>query len=212
MVYQFDMPAGKGSVAIDYFYTHFLQQMIVDLDQNVHEIHYYALNGDYNGYGNRSRSHSAQIEVTLWPFKRFEMLLAYRYNDVRYMRNGEMRQKDLMSPHKALVNLNYSTRYDKWKFNVTLQVNGPQQLPDMSANPASSLPEYAPAYCILNAQITKKFRRWEIYVGAENMLNYKQTNPIVDARNPFGDNFDATVVYAPITGIMGYLGVRCILK
>lgn len=212
MVYQFDMPAGKGSVAIDYFYTHFLQQMIVDLDRNVHEIHYYALNGDYNGYGNRSRSHSAQIEVTLWPFKRFEMLLAYRYNDVRYMRNGEMRQKDLMSPHKALVNLNYSTRYDKWKFNVTLQVNGPQQLPDMSANPASSLPEYAPAYCILNAQITKKFRRWEIYVGAENMLNYKQSNPIVDARNPFGDNFDATVVYAPITGIMGYLGVRCILK
>lgn len=212
MVYQFDMPAGKGSVAIDYFYTHFLQQMIVDLDQNVHEIHYYALNGDYNGYGNRSRSHSAQIEVTLWPFKRFEMLLAYRYNDVRYMRNGEMRQKDLMSPHKALVNLNYSTRYDKWKFNVTLQVNGPQQLPDMTANPASSLPEYAPAYCILNAQITKRFRRWEIYVGAENMLNYKQDNPIVDARNPFGDNFDATVVYAPITGIMGYLGVRCILK
>jgi outer membrane receptor for ferrienterochelin and colicin len=212
MVYQFDMPGGKASVAVDYFYTHFLQQMIVDLDQNVHEIHYFALNGDYNGYGNRSRAHSAQFELTLWPFKRFEVLLAYRYNDVRYMRQGEMRQKDLMSPHKALVNLNYSTKYDKWKFNVTLQVNGPQPLPDMSANPASSIPEQAPAYCMLNAQITKKFRRWEIYVGAENLLNYKQSDPIVDAQNPFGNNFDATVVYAPITGIMGYLGVRCILK
>ena len=212
MVYQFNMPGGKASVAVDYFYTHFMQQMIADLDQNVHEVHYYALNGDYNGYGNRSRSHSAQIELTLKPFQRFEMLLAYRYNDVRYMRQGVMRQKDLMSPHKALVNLNYSTRYDKWKFNVTLQVNGPQHLPDMSENPASSLPEYAPTYCILNAQVTKKFRRWEIYVGGENLLNYKQKNPIVDAQNPFSDNFDATVVYAPITGIMGYLGVRVILK
>ena len=212
MVYQFDMPGGKASVAVDYFYTHFLQQMIVDLDWNVHEVHYYALNGDYNGYGNRSRSHSAQIELTLKPFQRFEMLLAYRYNDVRYMRQGVMRQKDLMSPHKALVNLNYSTRYDKWKFNVTLQVNGPQHLPDMSDNPASSLPEYAPTYCILNAQVTKKFRRWELYVGGENLLNYKQKNPIIDAQNPFGDNFDATVVYAPITGIMGYIGVRVILK
>ena len=212
IVYQFDMPGGRASVAVDYFYTHFMQQMIVDLDQNVHEIHYYALNGDYNGWGNRSRSHSAQFELTLWPLKRFEVLLAYRYNDVRYMRQGMMRQKDLMSPHKALVNLNYSTRYDKWKFNVTLQVNGPQPLPDMSANPASTLPEYAPAYCILNAQITKKFRRWELYVGGENLLNYKQSNPIVDAQNPFGDNFDATVVYAPITGIMGYVGVRVVLK
>ena len=117
-----------------------------------------------------------------------------------------------MSPHKALVNLNYSTRYDKWKFNLTLQVNGPQRLPDMSGNTASTLPEYSPTYCILNGQITKKFRKWEIYAGAENMLNYKQKNPIVDAENPFGENFDTTVIYAPITGIMGYLGIRVVLK
>jgi outer membrane receptor for ferrienterochelin and colicin len=212
MVYQFNMPGGKASVAVDYFYTHFLQQMIVDLDKNVHEVHYYALNGDYNGYGNRSRSHSAQIELTLKPFQRFEVLLAYRYNDVRYMRQGVMRQKDLMSPHKALVNLNYSTRFDKWKFNLTLQVHGPQHLPDMSDNPASTLSEYAPTYCIMNAQVTKKFRKWELYVGGENLLNYKQKDPIIDAQNPFSDNFDATVVYAPITGIMGYVGVRVILK
>lgn len=212
MVYHFNMPGGKASVSVDYFYTHFLQQMIVDLDENVHEVHYYALNGEYNGFGNRSRSHSVQAEITLLPIERFEILLAYRYNDVRYMRHGIMRQKDLMSPHKGLVNLNYSTRYDKWKFNITLQVNGPQSLPDMSANPASTLPEQAPAYCLLNAQVTKKFRRWEIYVGGENLLNYKQKNPIVDAQNPFGENFDATVVYAPITGIMGYVGVRFVLK
>lgn len=212
LVQTFRMPGGNGSVAIDYFYTHFLNQTLIDLDRDAHSIYVYNLNGTFNGHGNVSRSHSAQVEITLWPIARFEILLAYRYNDVRYQSQGKWREKDLMSPHKALVNLNYSTRYDKWKFNLTLQVNGPQRLPDMSGNPASTLPEYAPTYCILNGQITKKFRRWEIYVGAENMLNYKQKNPIVDAANPFGENFDATVVYAPITGIMGYAGVRVILK
>jgi outer membrane receptor protein involved in Fe transport len=212
-VWQFNMPGGKASLAVDYFYTYFLQQMIVDLDEDVHGVHYYALNSNYNGYHNRSRSHSAQIELTLKPLQRFEILLAYRYNDVRYMRKGVMRQKDMMSPHKALINLNYSTPYDKWKFNINCQIYGPMPLPNTQSNPEPyRRPEVSKPYCILNAQITKKFRLWEIYVGGENLLNVKQKDPIVQAENPFGEYFDATMVYMPITGIMGYLGVRVILK
>ena len=82
----------------------------------------------------------------------------------------------------------------------------------MSLNPEAHLPEKSPAYCLLNAQITKKFRRWEIYAGGENLTNYKQKNPIIASDDPFGENFDATVIYAPISGIMGYLGVRFTLK
>ena len=213
LAWQFNMPGGKATLAVDYFYTYFLQQMIVDLDQDVHAVHYYALNSGHNGYCNRSRSHSAQIELTLKPIQRFEILLAYRYNDVRYMRNGVMRQKDMMSPHKALVNLNYSTPYDKWKFNLNCQVFGPMPLPNTQSNPEEyRRPDVSKPYCILNAQITKKFRRWEIYLGGENLLNVKQKDPIVQAENPFGEYFDATMVYMPITGIMGYLGVRVILK
>ncbi len=212
-VWQFNMPGGKASLAVDYFYTYFLQQMIVDLDEDVHGVHYYALNSNYNGYHNRSRSHSAQIELTLRPLQRFEILLAYRYNDVRYMRKGVMRQKDMMSPHKALINLNYSTPYDKWKFNINCQIYGPMPLPNTQSNPEPyRRPEVSKPYCLLNAQITKKFRKWEIYAGGENLLNVKQKDPIVQAENPFGEYFDATMVYMPITGIMGYIGVRVILK
>lgn len=211
-VYQFNMPGGKASLAVDYFYTTFMQQMIVDLD-NPREIHYYALNGYHNGFGNHSRSHSAQIELTLKPLQRFEILLAYRYNDVRYSRKGEIVQKELMSPHKALVNLNYSTPYDKWKFNINCQIFGPMLLPDTKSNPEQyQRPDYSKPYCLLNAQITKKFRRWEIYVGAENMLNVKQKDAIVAADAPLGQYFDATMIYAPITGIMAYGGFRFILK
>ena len=212
-VWQFNMPGGKASLAVDYFYTYFVQQMIVDFDEDVHAVHYYALNGEYNGYNNRSRSHSAQVELTLKPIQRFEILLAYRYNDVRYMRKGVMRQKDMMSPHKALINLNYSTPYDKWKFNINCQVFGPMPLPNTQSSPESyRRPDVSKPYCLLNAQITKKFRRWEIYAGGENLLNVKQKDPIVQAENPFGEYFDATMVYMPITGIMGYVGVRVILK
>lgn len=212
LVQSFNLPGGKSSFSLDYFYTTFTNQTIVDMDQDVHYIYVYNLNGIYNGIGNRSRSHSVQAELTLRPFTRFELLLAYRYNDVRYRTHGVMREKALMSPHKGIVNVNYSTRYDRWKFNVNLQVHGPQRLPDMEANPAADLPEKSPAYCLLNAQITKKFRRWELYVGGENLTNFKQKNPIIAADNPFGENFDATVVYAPITGIMGYVGFRYLLK
>ena len=212
LVQGFNPPGGKSSFSLDYFYTTFTNQTIVDMDQDVHYIYVYNLNGIYNGIGNRSRSHSVQAELTLRPFTRFELLLAYRYNDVRYRTHGVMREKALMSPHKGIVNVNYSTRYDRWKFNVNLQIHGPQRLPDMEANPAADLPEKSPVYCLLNAQITKKFRRWELYVGGENLTNFKQNNPIIAADDPFGENFDATVVYAPITGIMGYVGFRYLLK
>lgn len=211
-VWQFNMPGGKSSLAIDYFYTHFVQQMVVDLD-NPRELHYYALNGDINGTGNHSRSHSAQVELTLKPFTRFEILLAYRYNDVRHAKRGVMTQKEMMSPHKALVNLNYSTPYDKWKFNVNCQVYGPMPLPCTQSNPEEyRRPDKSKPYCLINAQITKKFRRWEIYFGAENILNVKQKDAIVASDKPFSEHFDATMVYAPITGIMGYAGFRFILK
>ena len=213
VVWQFNMPGGKASLAADYFYTHFMQQMIVDLDKDVRAVHYYALNGDYNGHGNRSRSHSAQVELTLKPLQRFEILLAYRYNDVRYMRQGVMRRKEMVSPHKALVNLSYSTPYDKWKFNLNTQFYGPMPLPNTQPNPEEfRRPDVSKPYVLLNAQITKKFRKWEIYIGGENLLNVRQKDPIVQAGNPFGEYFDATMVYMPVTGIMGYAGVRVILK
>lgn len=213
IVKQWRMRGGTASFSIDYFYTHFINQVIIDLDESPHKIIFYNLNGQFNGTGNRSRSHAAQVELILKPLPRFELLFAYRYNDVRYSVHGIMREKDLMSPHKSIVSISYNTKYDKWKFNVTAHVNGPARLPDTHNNPEPyQRPDYSKTYVMLNAQITKKFRRWEIYVGAENMLNYKQKDPIVAADDPFGDYFDATMIYAPITGIMGYAGIRLSLQ
>ncbi|MCL1850820.1 MAG: TonB-dependent receptor [Bacteroidetes bacterium] len=217
LVQSFNMPGGKSSFSVDYYYTHFLNQTIIDLDNNPHEVLIYNLNGDYNGKGNLSYSHSAQAELILMPFKRFEVTLAYRFNDVRLTTAGKLQQKSLMSPHKALLNLNYSLLHDKWKFNVTFQYNSPMRLPDMSDNPEEYRPVVnkngkSPAWVMMNAQVTKKFRLWEIYIGGENLLNYKQQAPIISSDKPFGEFFDASVIYMPVTGIMGYVGIRVTLK
>ena len=90
-------------------------------------------------------------------------------------------------------------------------------MPDMSDNPEDYRPVVnkngkSPGWVMMNAQVTKKFRLWELYVGGENMLNKRQDKAILSADNPFGEYFDASVIYMPITGIMGYVGVRVTLK
>ena len=68
---------------------------------------------------------------------------------------------------------------------------------------------YAPAFATLNAQVTKVFsKRFEVYVGGENLTNYKQKNGIVAANAPFGAYFDSTMQYAPAFGAMYYAGLR----
>ena len=217
VVQHFNMPGGRSTFSIDYYYTHFINQTIIDLDHSPHVVMIYNLNGDFNKKGNQSYSHAAQAEFILMPFKRFEITLAYRFNDVRLTTAGKLQQKTLMSPHKALLNLNYLLPYDRWKFNLTLQYNSPMRVPDMSSNPEEYRPVLnkngkSPGWVMMNAQITKKFRLWELYIGGENMLNYRQKNPIISAINPFGEYFDASVIYMPISGILGYVGVRVALK
>ena len=60
----------------------------------------------------------------------------------------------------------------------------------------------------------KRFRvnDFEVYVGGENILNFVQENPIIDYENPFGNNFDASLIYAPVMGRLFYIGLRYKVK
>ena len=85
-------------------------------------------------------------------------------------------------------------------------------------------------YPQLLGQVTKFFRTWSIYLGAENMTNFTQDNPIVGERlsvgdkamrhggtsagfvNPYSSNYDASMIWAPIHGWKLYLGFRWALE
>ena len=119
---------------------------------------------------------------------------------MKYTINGALRDKPLTSRYKGLVTATYKTPLEIWQFDVTLQINGDGRMPDGFGT--------FDAYPVLNAQILKWFRWGNIYIGGENLTNYKQKNPIIGCHDPWGENFDATMIYGPIDGIMFYAGIK----
>ena len=71
------------------------------------------------------------------------------------------------------------------------------------------LGDFADGYSLMNAQVTKVFSsKFEVYLGGENLTAVRQDNPVLGAQDPFGPNFDTSIVFAPILGRMVYMGFR----
>ena len=97
-----------------------------------------------------------------------------------------------------------------WQVDLTLALNGGGRMPKpyMLADGTASWDKEFPAYPQLNLQLTREFRHFSLYVGGENLTNYRQPNPVVNAANPWSSSFDPTLVWGPVHGIMAYAGLR----
>ena len=196
------------TLAADFYRTDFVNQIVLDRDADAHQIRIYNLDG-------KSYSNSAQIEANCEIFKDFDLTLAFRYNDVKMTINDTLREKPFVNRYKGLVTLSYAP--GTWQFDFTTQFNGDTRVPNLNGNATAVAHqqniERSPFYVIMNAQITKKLGKcWELYVGGENLTNYKQKYPIISAENPTSEDFDASMVWGPLSGIRAYLGVRFQLK
>ncbi|MBP5457206.1 MAG: TonB-dependent receptor [Paludibacteraceae bacterium] len=191
------------SLGLEYYYTRFSEQLVVDMDETPHSVVFHSLDGD-------SYSHTFQVDASYPFFKGFLLTGAYRLTDVKATYNGKLREQPFTNKYKALLTATYKTNLELWQFDVTFQYNGGGRLPlnYMEEDGTPSWKSHYSSYPMLNAQVTRLFRHWSIYVGGENLTNYKQSNPIVDAQNPWGSKFDSSMIYGPIEGIMGYIGVR----
>ncbi|CAL2088960.1 Outer membrane receptor proteins, mostly Fe transport [Tenacibaculum sp. 190524A02b] len=196
----------KGDVTIDFYQTNFTNQIVVDWE-NAREISFYNLSG-------KSIANSFQVEVNQNIIPYFNVRLAYKVYDVTTDYISGNLSKPLQARNRFFANVSYETKKKengaKWKFDATYNWLGKQRLPNTSANlPQYQLPTYTNGYSLVNTQITKVFSKaFEIYAGAENLTNYKQKNPILGSNDPFGSNFDTTIVYAPIFGSNFYTGLR----
>ncbi|WP_339841315.1 TonB-dependent receptor [uncultured Maribacter sp.] len=196
----------KGDVSVDYYITDFRNQIVVDWE-NPQEVSFYNLEG-------RSSAHSFQIEMNYELLTRLNFRTAYKFYDVSTDYISGNLQKPLQAQHRFFINLGYETEAkengSQWKFDYTLHSLGKMRLPDTSSNSIQyQLGEYSSPYNLMNAQITKVFSNtFEIYIGGENLNGEQQNNPVLGADNPFGPNFDTTIVYAPIMGRMFYGGFR----
>lgn len=201
---------GKNAeLSVDLYRTHFDNQVVVDLDHSPQQALFYNLDG-------KSFANSFQTEVSITPVKGLDFKAAYKYYDVQTQFTKGQLEKTLTPKHRWFANIAYETadtqenNHSQWKFDVTFNWLGEQRLPSTATNPlAYRLSDYAPSFATLNAQITRVFSKtFEVYVGGENITNYKQANGILAADAPFGAYFDSTMQYAPAFGQMYYAGMR----
>lgn len=216
----FYLPLGASDdtyLSFDYFGTRFAEQMVVDYEHGLNAIDFYALGGK------RSFSNNYQIDFNVEAFRRFTVSATFRYTDAKVELEGRgLVERPMTSRYKGVLNLQYATNLNKWIFDFTASVNGKARvyefMKDLRGDDGKLLyaDGYTPAYPLLYLQVTKRFKGVDLYLGAENLTNFRQKNVVigtsvdgmsshVDASRP---DFDASAVWGPIMGTKFYLGVR----
>jgi outer membrane receptor protein involved in Fe transport len=194
------------TASLDFYRTDFQNQVVVDMDADPGAVQFYNLDG-------KSFSNSFQAEVSMEPLERFDITLAYRFSDVRSTISGQLKEVPLTTRYKGLLTLSYATPFRKWAFDFTWQLNGQSRLPDTRMNPPEyQLNEYSPQFSVIHAQVSKRFKWFELYAGAENLTDFRQEDPILAPEDPFGPHFDASMVWGPLLGRRFYAGIRYTLK
>lgn len=190
------------TLSADYYITDFTDQVVVDWE-TPREISFYNLKG-------RSSAKSFQLELD-YNYRDFlNFRAAYKNYDVQMNYNSGYLQKPLLAKNRFFANVGWESKTNpkdqQWRWDLTYHYVGAMRLVETIRDLRNS---YSPSFSLWNTQLTRVFsKKFEIYLGGENIGNYKQINPIIGANDPFGTDFDAAQVYAPIFGGMVYTGLR----
>ncbi len=208
----FQLLGRQATFVADYYDTIFQNQLVADMYTSPQ---YIIL--DNLTPGARSFARSLQAEVQAEPAQGLHVKAAYKWLDVQSTYAGQLLPKPLTPQNRAFLNLGYATAFDKWRADLTVQWFGERPLAHLPEDgvggghahgTGTSGLAYAPRYALLNTQLTRAFKRLEVYVGVENLTNFRQPNPIQEAATPFGAGFDAAMVWGPVYGRLTYAGLR----
>ena len=225
------LPFGASSntyLSIDYFRTQFAQQMVVDYERQLqvlpNEIHFYSLDGK------RSYTDNLQLDFSVDPVERFNITATFRYTNAKIELEGQgLVEKPMTSRFKGVLNLQYATRMSKWIFDFTASLNGSCRVYNfmeyLNEDGTSTLQPKTgvkrmyengrtPIYPMLYAQVTRRFKGWDVYLGAENLTNFRQEQVLIGQMgndgfvNPRMASFDASCIWGPLMGIKAHIGFR----
>ena len=216
------LPFGASSstyLSFDYFRTQFAQQMVVDYEQAPNMIDFYALDG------RQSFTDNYQIDFSVDPVERFNITATFRYTNAKIELKDSMApvEKPMTSRFKGVLNMQYATNLNKWIFDFTASLNGSCRVYDFMKDinvdgSMTQLPKEGvarmypngrtPVYPLLYAQVTRRFKGWDVYIGAENLTNFRQKDAIINAANPRSAAFDASCIWGPLMGIKAHAGFR----
>lgn len=213
----FYIPIGSKELQIsgEYYYTHFFNCVVADVDYNLHQV----ILSNLSDLKGKSFAHNIQAEADMEILKGWNMTLAFRYTDIKqtsHNKSGqlELLDKPLTNKFKGIISTSYQTPNKKWQFDFTAQFNGYGRMPYGFSSTSDQYYSkngytYHKWYPQLLAQITKYWETCSLYLGSENMTNFRQDDPIVGASHPFTDlDYDASMVWGPGHGWKIYLGFR----
>ena len=189
----------EATFNVDAYRTQFESQVVVDIE-DPSKLRFYNLEGE-------SYSNSIQFDVNYELFERFDIKLAYKINQVYSTFDGKKQLSPLVPENRALANFAYSTNHkNQWLFDYTWNYIGKSRIPYHPLTETGKT--FSDPFYVMNSQVTKRFKMLDIYLGVENLLNYKQNDPILGSNDPFGSNFDASLIWAPVMGRLIYTGIR----
>lgn len=195
---------GDATLSFDYFRTQFYNAVVVDQEYDPETIRVYSSTG-------RSWTDTYQIDFTWTPVERLDIFATFRYTDSEMTidrpdgRTARV-ERPLVSRYKTLLNIQYATKFRRWTFDATAQLNGPSRIPTQTGDLADSY--YSPRYPMFYAQVSRKVGKFDIYVGCENIADYRQEDPILHAQNPYDYRFNSMNVWGPLMGRKFYAGLR----
>ncbi|MBQ2172369.1 MAG: TonB-dependent receptor, partial [Bacteroidales bacterium] len=168
----------------------------------------------YSLAGQDAWSQNVQVDFSIEPVDRLSLTLTGRFTDARaWQPSGLVRELPLTPRLKAVLNAQYKTRANRWIFDVTASLNGSSRvydfMKDLRHDGELLYPNgRTPVYPLLYAQITRRFRGFDIYIGGENLTGSMQMLPVIDPDHPFSETFDAASVWGPLMGAKFYAGFR----
>ncbi len=202
LIQKFSIGDIPSTIIVDGYLTFFQNQVFPDFDREVGRIF-------IGNFGDESYSRNIQVE-NKWEFSpQVDFKWAYNYQWTAREVEGEMIDLPLIPRHKILSQASISTKDNTWQGDFTFKWIGSKRLPDTDDYPQEYKQEAeSPAYSHVDFQLTKRWTRFELYGGIENLTNFRQNFPILGSDDPFGPFFDSSFNWGPTKGREFYLGFR----
>ena len=208
LVHYFTFDYREGSISIDLYRTVFDKFTLANLDFNPQKL-------IFSSIDDGSYSNSVQVEMNFQPMERLDTRIAYRFLESKQLINNNWLDKPLSSKHRVLLNFAYSTEKETKEdpqmfYDLTIQWFDKKRIPSTSSNPTNlQAGENSPSFVLVNAQISRTFfANFDVYIGVENIFDFRQNVLIIDPMNPTGKYFDASLVWGPVNGRTIYSGLR----
>ena len=202
--------SGSNYLTLDLHRRSYIEQVYLDYDRTPGRIAFVLLSEMESG---RSFVNDVKLGLHSEPVRGMRLDLLGTYTDARQTFEGRgLLEKPLVPRWSGRLDLNYAPGKGKWVFEVGTDVKGPCRVWDFMNGKGIYDGGRTPVYALLSARITKKFKGYEFFIAGDNLTGYTQPEFLINGKHPFSRDFDASCLWAPVTGRKVYAGFKMNMK